>query len=367
MKKKSKIKTLLCLGAAALAGAMPLTLYFVLISLGAQGAMMYTRNGAFLVCIISLATALAVPVVIKDVLLCEKNAYEEEPYQDGEEAFEPCEETSSAQTDDFGKAREEYPELFGRSAEVGEVADTEKREASHPYYEALVNAMSAQRITKKEIEEISVAGESVPELCDILGVEKKEENKVGHDIFDDLPDTLPEGYRLPDADEDEEDCEYEEWEEELGEYRLKKAKSPVLLKVCVCVIVVLLSLGVGVLLSFRSTLYGDDGFTVRSLASSTKYKWSDCTEYEIGPTFAGDRIKLTVRTSDNKEVELLPFGAVMTEEFYEKYESVYDYALMAEEKLSEEGAKKTVRERGTLENEFVSGTDIGEYVKKLID
>ncbi|MBE6587951.1 MAG: hypothetical protein E7647_06015 [Ruminococcaceae bacterium] len=325
-------------------------LYFYLVKKGAGDAMMYSAGSVVFVVLISLIGAFAVYLILKrpadEPEACEDCSFEEDAEREETEAF------VAHDGDESLEARELYPELFRER-------DVEEAQAAPAYYEALTKALGSQKA--ELVPESEDTQESAEETEDILAVEKKDPEKLP-DIYDSIPDTLPEGYTV--WEEDEEPDEQEEQEE--TEEKPAPRRSKIFSRALAVVLIAALSASFGFVSGADCTVYSDGGFEVKSLFAKESYSWQDCEKVEIAPSFFGDRIAVTLYMKDGTEHALLPSDLVFSDGFYEKYSTVYSYAIHAVEAMTECGAEKTVKERKTIESEFLRRTDIGEYISELI-
>lgn len=341
------VRTVLC-ALTALAGPV---LYFCLVNKGVGDSMMYSAKSPVFVIALSALGAVGVFIILKLPL------FEEVPEQTDFEEYEEEDTRAEVWTpeQDTNEARELYPELFRDGPEPEE--EEEKPKISSAYYDAMTSAINSQKA-----EVVIEDGETECEEDDILKIEKAEDALP--DIYADLPETLPEGY-TPYFEQEEPEDEVEEEESEEGPQ--KNLAFRIAKRVAVIILFLALSVAFCTVSALSYTVYTSDGFTVHTMFSKESYSWQDCKEYEIAPSFFGDRIDVTLYMKDGQKISLLPSDAVFREAFYEKYDSIYEYALHAANVMTDLGAKKHVKEKNTIESNFCSREDIGEYIEKLID
>ncbi len=351
-KKKTLLRAVRLLICAATLLAGPI-IYFCLVNRGVGDAMMYSAGSPVFVIALSVLGAIGVYLILNKPLF---EDYREESLPEEYEEEEIEEEGWIPEKESTESARELYPELF-RNFEKAE--DDEPVAAPPAYMDALAKAISAQKAEYVPESE----GEQKEETENILEI--KESESIIPDIYADLPDTLPEGY-TPYFEEDE--AEEETDEEEETE---KKPKRSLPLRIArrgvALLLIIALSVSFGIISALGYTVYDSDGFSVHTVFSNKSYKWQDCEKYDIAPSFFGDRLDITLYMNDGKKIELLPSDLVFGEGFYEKYDSMYEYALHASNVMDEGGAEKSVKERNTIESEFFGRTDIGEDIKNIID
>ncbi len=350
-KKKTLMRAVRIVLCAATLLAGPL-LYFYLVKKGVGDAMMYSAGSPVFVIALSLLGAVGVYLILKKPLFEDymeeslPEEYEEE--KDEVEDWTPEKESTES-------TRELYPELF---RDFAKHVDEEPAAAPPAYLDALTKAINSQKAEFVPESE----GEKKEETENILEI--KESESAIPDIYADLPETLPEGY-TPYFEEDEAEEEAEEEETEKKPRRSLALR--IVRRVAALLLIIALSVAFGIISASAYTVYDSDGFSVNTVFSKESYKWQDCEKYEIAPSFFGDRLDVTLYMNDGKKIELLPSDLVFGEGFFEKYDSMYEYALHASVAMDESSAEKSVKERNTIENEFFGRTDIGEYIKNIID
>lgn len=341
------MRTILC-ALTALTGPL---LYFYLVNKGVGDSMMYSAGSPVFVIALSFLGAVGIYIILKLPL------FEETPEQTDFEEYEEEEIPSESRSFEINadEARELYPELFRDSPEP-ESEEEEKPKISSAYYDAMTSAINSQK-AEVVIEEEEPSTDS----DDILKIEKTESDS--EDILADLPETLPEGY-TPYYEEEE----TEEEEEEAAAEAKPRRSLPFRIAKRVVVIILILALSIAfcTVSALSYTVYENGGLTVRTVFSEESYTWQDCEKFDVAPSFFGDRIDVTLYMKNGEKISLLPSDAVFTDAFYKKYDSMYEYALHASNAMTETGAKKHVKERNTIESNFSSREDIGEYIKKLI-
>lgn len=358
MEIRRSIGNLPALLLAAVVALGPTLLYVLLVKLRAGDALMYSGGSLLFVALSSVVCACIVWFFLVRPLKKE----EMPPSAEIDEAEdEYTDVTIEEEKPDVSCAMEEYPELFRERSE-GE----NENGGSPAYFEALTKALNAQRAAgfAEKQESGEIAGDD--RFADLF-VRSEPEESFRPDIYENLPETLPEGYELRKEDEDVEE-EYDEVAED--EVLIEKKAGfgeTVATKAIAFAAGLLIALVIGFVMSLSLTVYSDSGVSVLSAGKTKNYTWKDCASYEIAPSVLGDRLSVVMYMKDGEKVKLLPSDLSFSEEFLSKYANVYDYAADACESLDSVGAEKTVRERKTIEGEFFENEALCEYVKKMIN
>ena len=186
------------------------------------------------------------------------------------------------------------------------------------------------------------------------------------DIYDSIPDTLPEGYVFPLADDYDEE-EWEDDEEPLEAEREEPLKVAMAIRAAAAALLIAISLGASFLSGAAVTAFYEKSISVSTAFGKKTYTLDECVEYEIAPSLFGDRLTVTLRMSDGERVKLLSSSTVEGEGLEKEHGSLYAYVLSVCEELKNKGVERTVRERKTIESELAEREDIGETVRKLIE
>ena len=363
---RKSLKGLLAFLVACVVGAVPLLLYLYLLNRSCDGALMYSPDKLWPTIIISVICGSVVWLVLK------KPVYREEKVILDDEDYrydETVEEEIRPAVDNFA-AMEEYPELFS-AKECSEKSVP----ASPSYFDTLAEVMASEKrdYVSEEAEKSSV----IMSASDLLRGGETDSDKsdtgFGRDmsIYENIPMDLPEGYvkaKVYDPYEDDEDEEEElSCIEEESKVRLSLGET-VVSKVVITLVMAAVAFATAFVFSMDYTLYNSESVTLSSVGKKVTYAFEDAAQYIVSPTFFGDDISIVAVMKDGKEVELLPSGHFASEEFFEEYDSVYEYALYACEKMNDNGIEKTVRERKTIEGEILGVEDErAEYIRKIID
>lgn len=351
--ERGRMKGFISAAFCVLLAAFSVGLYLTLIRGHAAGALMYSLDLVWLVVSVSLVCAFLVFLVLSSFPKKEEDNFDEADYYEGEEHDSFCVQVQDAPLD-------EYPELFVREGVAGDLSAER-----FSYRDAVQRALDSQRASA-ECEDVSEKSEAIGDpLSELYGTSapKEQENFIFDSIYNDLPDTLPEGYVSPEEEECEDEEEEEIYEEEDGSSFVKGAVMRVLLVILLSVVPILTAY----VSSYGFCAYYEDRVEKRNAFFTLRYEWSDSIYYEVAPSFFGDSLSVTFTADDGADIELMPSSLVCFADFYEKYSSVYSFAVDVCEKMDAAGAKKQVKERNTIEGKFTHREDIGEYVEKLIE
>lgn len=346
---KGNIKKIILISLPALTFVVPVLLY-VLFLKGRVAEMLAYEGGQLWTVIVIGAVCAAFVYVLSDKLFSSFTVQEddEEELQWEEDAFEREENENSL-------AMEEYPELFSkREAE-------DETEAVPSYRESLKKAFDAcreQEITEDTTPDSNEVEEDRSYFDSFVCFEKKEEARG---LYDDIPCELPEGY-VPFVEDSEEEEEEEGVDEEAYETPAGALRYGAVLVMCI-----LISFVSAFACSFSYTGVSRDGVFLSSMFSQKEYKWSDAKNYSVDTTFFG-KLRITVTMKDGAEAEIVPHSLNITDVEEGGFESLYEYAAFADEKLSGLGAQKSIENEDAIVREYENRDDGAfEYVKKILD
>jgi len=356
---KEKIKKYVSVFIVLAVLVLPLFMYHSLLRKRAGEALAYSHDllwAAVLLCL--LFSALALICFLRLFSLGEES--EEEAEEIWDNAYE--EESSFEKPEENSLAMEEYPELFRKSKE----AFLSEKEPHSPL-ENILRTLEMQKSTDEEPQESDGASvrETDEEVISFLSSGDKGDAQR-NDIYDNIPDSLPEGYEPYTLYGDEEDENEEEdvtaVEEAVEE---RKRKAPFLAALALT-FAVALSYGSAFALSYCYTAPEKDGIRVGRMFFEKEYLWTDAKSYTVDSTVFG-KLRICVEMKDGCKRNIIPAGLIATEEGEGEFASIYAYAAYADEKLSEAGAKKMVKDKKALERDFSQKEDGSyEYVKKII-
>ena len=353
---KNTVRNFVSFITAACVAVAPTVLYVFLLRRRTAGALMYSGGALLSIAFLSVICAGVLWLILKKPLYEKQtdDCEESQGYEDLSESAEPFE------SEEASSAREAYPELFERRENKDEV------QSAPSFYDALTKAIGEQKAEfVPEDEE-----KDEPFDYDDSFFIKTEKEKPIPDIYDSIPDTLPEGYTVSYEEEydEDEDGEYDEQKSAENETKRRYSFGETIASKALAALASLMILtAASVLLSQSFTVYSADGISVTSFGREKTYGWEDCRMYEISPSVLGDRLSVKLYMSDGAEIQLLPSDLSFSEEFEKSFGTVYSYALHASERMTASGAQKTVKERNTIESEFINREIIGEDIKKLIE
>lgn len=353
---KSRIKNWIFAVLSVLVAVFSVVLYLTLIKQRASGALMYSLDLVWIVVTVSALSSFILFLTLRSFPKGQEESFCDEPddYREDTEAYEEFE----VQTESI----DEYPELFLR--EGAEERDWEP----HTFRDAVQKAIDSLRVAEEAAEaEADTVAETDPlaELYGIGSFDGECDSASDDSIYKDLPDTLPEGYTCF-VEEDEEYEEEEAQEEDCDEFESRSLVGGIVLRVVFVILLLSVSVLTAYLSSYSYGAYYKDGVERKNVLYTVRYEWRDSIYYEISPSFFGDSLCVSFQTDDGGKIELMPSSLVLGEEFSKEYPSVYSYVVDACEKMDAAGAKKSVKERKTIEGKFTHREDIGEYVEKLI-
>ncbi len=349
---KGNIKKILKLALPTVTFAVPVLLYVFLLGKRASGMLAYAGGDLWVVMGIGAACSICTFVLLERVL----SSFSEQIEEDEEWQWE--EETFLSERCEDSLAMEEYPELFLKREAY------EEQSAVPSYRENLKKAFEACREqgTVEENDEIIGPDEDVQLYLDSFTESEKKEEKS---LYEDVPVELPEGYvpyTQEAEDEDEQEQEQEDGDEELCESHPRAFSRVMILALCI-----IISFSSAFVFSFSYTGVSREGIFVSSVFSQREYKWGDAKEYSVDTTFFG-KLRISLTMKDGTEAEIVPHSLSFTDMGEGSFESLYEYAVFADEKLSKAGAQKRISDEDAIIREYENRDDgTFEYVKKIID
>ncbi len=364
---KKSLKRILVFAFSCIVAAFPLVLYLFLLNKSCANSLMYSADKLWTVIIISVLCGGIVWLTLK------RPIYRGEVSMLGEEEAEGDifdeKELEEAPVYDNSAAMEEYPELF-----MKEKVKADSENGAPSYYEALSEVIASEK--REYAPEEKEGGAEILSAREILATEENSENENTESfqrdmsIYENIPMDLPEGYVSAKVYDPKED-ELLQDDEDEGEYETKVRRFPgetVLSKVIITVVFTLVAFLSAFLFSTEYTLYEKDSVTVSTFGKEVTYSFEEAVEYIVSPSFFGDRLSVEVVMKDGEKIELLSSGQFVGEKFFREFDSIYEYGAYVCEKMNDNGAKKTVLERKTIEGEFIgTGSETEECIKKIID
>ncbi len=308
---------------------VPVALYLILTRYRAGSAVLYVAPHQVPVVVLSLAAGLFSYLVLRREAADERVEEEEAP---GEEKVTEHYEVSDVPL-------EEYPEFYTEREQEEEI--------SYDVAESISTAISAQKETLAE----ETDAPDYSAWDEFVG--DRPGDDIPRELYDDIPDTLPEGYSAP------EETEEEEIEFDRG-YTVKRwhPGETVLSKVICTLVAAALAFGTAFAASFAVMPETEEGFG--------KYKWSDAETVTVSQKLLSS-LSVEVRTADGKKTELFPASLFSGESFSQKYDNVYDYMAHAVRMMTSEGAELTVLNGDEIEQSFKDTEDGSwEYVSEMI-
>lgn len=192
--------------------------------------------------------------------------------------------------------------------------------------------------------------------------DKSEDNTDISSIYDNIPDTLPEGFSFNENDE-EDNCYDSISEESDNEYTVRSHRTAIRISAAFICAVCILS---GALLSRVYVADTADGVTVGKLFEKENYRWSDTKTIEISPDIMGDGLRIRAHMNDGREYTLcsgLMLRGSAAAEHYISEAEMYDEIC---EKATNAGAAVNISDRKTIESNF-KDTEDWEYISHIID
>ncbi len=180
------------------------------------------------------------------------------------------------------------------------------------------------------------------------------EEKSYADIYDNIPDTLPEGFSFDEEEEDADDAEEEE-----SAFEAPVTRVPVLriAAAAVCAVCIVL----GAVLSGSYVAPSDGGVAVKG----KNYSWSNVEQIEISPAALGDGLRVVALMSDGKKATVCSDSMFAGDAAKDLRGDIEVYAHICE-LAKAGGAGVYVRDRKSIEASFGDSED-WELVSEMID
>lgn len=117
---------------------------------------------------------------------------------------------------------------------------------------------------------------------------------------------------------------------------------------------------VSVICIFDQTVITENGIEDKNLFSKKEIQWGEVRGYSVSLDYNGS-VSFAVTLKNGKEIELFGQTTVETTKFKEQYTDVYDFALVIDEKLKEQGANKKIKDSDVKEFTRLFGPDSPDY------
>lgn len=191
--------------------------------------------------------------------------------------------------------------------------------------------------------------------------DKSEDNTDVSSIYDNIPDTLPEGFSFT---EDEDDDENEDSPESDVDGVCPRRPFPAVR--AAAAVICAASVIFGAALSRVYVADTADGISVGKLFGKESYSWSDTEKIEISPGSLGDDLRVLAYMNDGKKYTLcsglMLRGDGAAAHFGMSNAQVYAYICR---RASEGGAELSVRDKKTIQSTFENSEE-WEYVSEMI-
>lgn len=334
--KKRHIHILKALAACVLFCA-PCALYFLMLPHKLPGGvLLYSYSGALWV--LTPLAGLSAAVALKG---------REKP-SDGQDCIEEdCdmyEEQEIPSENEVGETYiEEYSELYRN------VENEAREEYIMPDIET---AISAQKASPVSDDENSVEADGQDSIWSGFFADKENDAASEDPVYNNIPDTLPEGFSFIEDSDDGESYENDDVPEEDEAFSEPRLPLMRIAAAAVCAAAIIASVPV-------SSVYTADtekGISVGNIGGAQNYSWENVETVEVSPAALGDGIRIRARMNDGKRITLCSDSMIRgsaADKDASDAELYSDICAMAQNG----GAKINVTDRKALEASFEDSED----------
>ena len=406
-KATSLLTGLLCVGLAI--GSV--ALYIVTTAHNAGNALMYTTPHTVTVAAVSTACAILIFAIIRRPLWYSEdtgsaNAADEEDETnfdaDSSYAAGTVDKASEAESDSCDSGyMDEYPELFEKERPEQDMGLAEEKEYRAFDVRAAMKSSLLNTTEKSAVSGIADGdseepvkptekADGVPEtnIADasedpqaawerFISNETDNSDGIPMHLYEDLPDTLPEGFSDPHQSSDDSDS-YEDSPETAGSdeedfyiptfgERFMAIGTGIMSKVTVTAAAAFLSISLAVMLSFSYVEYSRDGVVVNSPGKALSYGWDSFENILVYPGFFNGELCEKATAFDGTKVDLAPGSYRVGNDFEKSFDGLYYYTAYADTKIRESGAHREIKNREALVSQYSDSTgNLPTQIEKLL-
>lgn len=302
-------------------------------------------------------------------------------YDEEDEYFGGAQEDCAADKD---PVETEYGELYTKHP-AGEAPDGEAPKIKRPDIACAISAQKASAGVPfgdsddgkdgKDVEDGKDGDDVQRAWEEFLGESEKQDDSVLRELYENIPDTLPEGCGFTEEDGDGDACGEDEDNEDNGYGRdgdaarcdgfnaspharlVKKAASAVLIVAALCL---------SALMSGLYTAVGDDGITVSGAGGGKSRGWSDAEYLQVEMSALSEK-RLTVKAFMNDGSSVTVCSSAFYKTVYGADGGVSEIALCARiiRAAHESGAEIRAVDSERLSEAFMGSDDAG-YIQEII-
>ena len=185
------------------------------------------------------------------------------------------------------------------------------------------------------------------------------------DLYENIPDTLPDGYSYTETDTDEADGE----EDENGDPESLNGPEPRIVsdtpKRIIAAVLLCASLCAAALISLKYTAVCENGVIVSKPGGKKLYEWSDLESVGAALSALSDTtLTVKIKTADGSRFTAFSSGAYITDAGKAKFESNAEICAYIVSAARERGAEVEITDEQAIEEAFRS-TDDEQYINEI--
>lgn len=292
--------------------------------------------------------------------------YDEVPGTDDADSFERKE----AECDDT--VEREYSELY----ESGALRDSDEDDTEGGAGEKFSRPDITAAIERQKAAAFAACGEEIKDDCpesgttDIKGDDlfcvRTGETETD-DLYENIPDTLPDGYSYTETDTENDDANGDEDEE--GDFESLESPEPRIVsdtpKRIIAAVLLCASLCAAALISLKYTAVCENGVIVSKPGAKKLYEWSDMESVgAVLPALSDSTLTVKIKTADGAAFTAFSSGAYITDAGKAKFESNAGICAYIVSSARERGAKVEITDAQAIEEAFRS-TDDEQYINEI--
>lgn len=279
-------------------------------------------------------------------------------------------ETEETERDDT--VEREYSELYEsgalRSPEDDDAESGEGEKFSRPDISAAIEKQktAVPFACGEELEaDLSEADTADGEDDDFFGIRTDETET--DDLYENIPDTLPDGYSYTETDTEDDDADGDEDEE--GDLESLESPEPRIVsdkpKRIIAAVLLCASLCAAALISLKYTAVCENGVIVSKPGGKKLYEWSDTESVGAALSALSDTtLTVKIKTADGSRFTAFSSGAYITDAGKAKFESNAEICAYIVSSARERGAEIEITDAQAIEEAFRS-TDDEQYINEI--
>lgn len=213
--------------------------------------------------------------------------------------------------------------------------------------------------------ELSEADTADGEDDDFFGIRTDEAET--DDLYENIPDTLPDGYSYTETDTEDDDADGEEDEE--SDFESIESPEPRIVsdtpKRVIAAVLLCASLCAAALISLKYTAVCENGVIVSKPGGKKLYEWSDMESVGAALSALSDAtLTVKIKTADGSRFTAFSSGAYITDAGKAKFESNAGICAYIVSSARERGAEIEITDAQAIEEAFRS-TDDEQYINEI--